>query len=274
MRIFLLLFGLIPALAAANECRFSAAHDFDVDAAGLKTIAFNLGSSDISVEGVPGLARIEVRARACASVEGWLSDLGVDHDRSGDRLSITPKQEHRNAWQSSGSSYAYIELHVRAPAALALEIRSISGDANVRNAAMLAFESASGDLDAKQIAGELTIDVSSGDVKGDAIGRVEVHRTASGDITLRNVGGDVRIERSGSGDLQLSDIRGNVDIGSVGSGDVSAIHVDRNVTVGSVGSGDVFATSIGGDFTVHASGSGDVRYHDVRGSVSVPRDND
>ena len=40
--------ALIPALAAANECRFTAQHDFDVDAAGLKTLAFSLGSSDAS----------------------------------------------------------------------------------------------------------------------------------------------------------------------------------------------------------------------------------
>jgi hypothetical protein len=61
MRSLLFLVALLPAFAAANECRFTAQHDFEVDAAGLKSVAFELGSTDVVVEGVPDLAKVEVR---------------------------------------------------------------------------------------------------------------------------------------------------------------------------------------------------------------------
>ena len=54
-----------PALA--TECKYSAPRNLDIDPAGLHVLAFKLGSSDLQLRGVPGLARIEVRGRACAS---------------------------------------------------------------------------------------------------------------------------------------------------------------------------------------------------------------
>ncbi len=274
MRTLLLLICLAPSFALADECRFTAQHDFDVDAAGLKTVAFALGSSDVVLEGVPGLAKVEVRGRACASDHAWLANLGVDQQRSGDRLTITPRQERQKGWSWFGSSYAYVNLRVRAPAALAAEIRASSGDADVRNVAALSFDASSGDLRVDTIAGPLTIEVSSGDVNGGDVGSVEVRSSSSGDISLRKVRGDVKVARTGSGDLQFDTVGGSVTIDKVGSGDVSARHVGRDVTIGAIGSGDVGVGDVGGDFTVRAKGSGDVHHDDVRGKVSLPRDRD
>jgi hypothetical protein len=273
MRSFLLLISLVPALAAANECRFTAQHDFDVDAAGLRTVALALASSDAVVEGVAGLARVEVRGRACASDQAWLAGLGVDQQRSADRLTITPKQVRHDA-QGFASGYAYVDLHLRVPAALAIDIEGSSGDAEVRNVAALNFDTSSGDLRVDKVAGALTIEVSSGDVSGGDIGSVDVRSTASGDIRLRDVHGDVEVARSGSGDLRFDNVGGGVHIGSVGSGDVSVSHVERDVGVDSIGSGDVGVSDVGGNLTVRSKGSGDVRQHDVRGTVSVPHDDD
>ncbi|MFI4970425.1 MAG: DUF4097 family beta strand repeat-containing protein [Lysobacterales bacterium] len=274
MRSVLFLAALVPMFAGAAECRYTAQHDFDVDAAGLRTVAFALGSSDIVVEGVPGLAKVEVRGKACASDQAWLAGLGVDQQRSGDRLVITPKQERHSGAQWFGSSYAYVELHVRVPAAAAIDIKGSSGDAEVRNVASVALDTSSGDLRVDKVAGALTVEVSSGDVSGSDVGSVDVRSTSSGDISLRDVRGDVEVARSGSGDLRFDNVGGSVRIGNVGSGDVSANHVDRDVTVDSIGSGDVGVGDVGGNFTVRAKGSGDVRQHDVRGTVSVPRDDD
>ncbi|MEO7430828.1 MAG: DUF4097 family beta strand repeat-containing protein [Dokdonella sp.] len=274
MRRVLLLALLVPVFAFANECRFTAQRDFDVDSAGLATLAFALGSSDITVEGVPGLARIEVRAKACASDESWIAGLTVDQQRAGDRLSVTPHSDRGSNWSWFGSSYAYIDLRVRVPENLAIEINGSSSDAEVSGVASLAFDASSGDLRVRHVAGPLTIEVSSGDVIADDIGSVEIRRTSSGDMGLRDVKGDVKVGRGGSGDLQFSHIGGNVDVGAVGSGDVTINSVDRDVTIGSIGSGDVSVDAIGGNFTLRSRGSGDVRHHDVRGTVSVPHDND
>ncbi|HEY0180851.1 MAG TPA: DUF2807 domain-containing protein [Dokdonella sp.] len=261
---------LAPALAAAADCRFTAQHDFDVDAAGLKTIAFDLGSSDLVVEGVPGLAKIEVRGKACASEQERLAELGVDQQRSGDRLTITPKPQRERRDGGLGSGYAYVDLRVRMPSALAADVHSRSGDADVHDVAALNFESSSGDLEVRRIAGALTTRATSGDVEGGDVGRVEVRGTGSGDVELDGVRGDVEVARAGSGDLAFDHVGGSVRIGSVGSGDVRLRRVGGAATVDSIGSGDVVVDGIGGDFTLRAKGSGDVSQHDVRGRVSLP----
>lgn len=274
MRRLVFLFALVPAFAFANECRFTAQRDFDVDAAGLVTVAFAQGSTDVVVEGVADLARVEVRGKACASDQSWLAGLTVDQQRSGDRVTITPHEGRDTNGSWFHSSYAYLELHVRVPAKLAVDIKGSSCDADVSNVAALVFDASSGDLRVDKIAGPLTVEVSSGDVTGGDIGSLDVRRTGSGDFTLHDVRGDVKVARSGSGDLAFDKVGGSVGIGSVGSGDVSASHVERDVTLDSIGSGDVSVASVGGNFSVRSKGSGDVHHDDVRGAVSVPHNND
>ncbi|MGH8173867.1 MAG: DUF4097 family beta strand repeat-containing protein [Rhodanobacteraceae bacterium] len=266
------LIALLPAISIASECRYTAERNFDIDAAGLRTLAFELGSSDVIVEGVPGLARIEVRGRACASDEAWLDQLTVDQKRSGDRVEVTP-HDGRDLYGSNwfGSSYAYVDLRVRAPTQLAVAIRSQSGDASAENVAALDFEGSSGDLEARHIAGVVGLKVSSGDVRATDIGRVDIRSVGSGDISLRDVHSDVEVGRSGSGDLQF-DSTGSVRIGSVGSGDVSLTRANGDVSIDSIGSGDVNVNGVEGNLTVGSIGSGDVRHRNVRGKTSVPRD--
>lgn len=274
-RTALLLFALAPALAAAaDNCKFEAHRDFDVDAAGLKTIAFRIGSSDLVVTGVPGLARIEVRGRACASEQAWLEDLRVDQQRSGDRLEIAPRQDRGQHWSWFESSYAYVDLEVRVPAGLAVDLRSGSGDAKVRNVAALDYDGSSGDLAIDKVAGTVALSLSSGDVDGSDIGSVDVRAVSSGDLGLRDIHGDAQVDRVGSGDVTLDNVGGSVTVGRVGSGDVRIAHVERNVSIDSVGSGDVTASDVGGDFTVRSKGSGDVHHRGVRGKVDVPHDDD
>jgi len=269
---YLFLLALLPAAAGA-ECRYSADRNFDIPAAGLKTVAFDVGSSDLVIEGAPGLAQVEVRGRACASEPAWLDQLTVDQHRSGDRLDITPHNGHDLHGGWSGSNYAYVDLRVRVPTQLAASIKGQSGDAQARNIASLDFDTSSGDLVADHIAGALSVEVSSGDVRGEDIGSVDIRGTSSGDISLRDVHGPVGVARAGSGDL-VFDTVGSVNIGSVGSGDVSVTNAANDVTVESIGSGDVHVDGVNGNFRVGAKGSGDIQHRNVRGKVSVPNDDD
>lgn len=275
-RMFLSLLFLAPLVSvasAADNCKFTAQRDFDVDAAGLKTLALQVASTDAHVEGVAGLTKIEVRARACASQQDWLDKLTVEQRRSGDRLVVTPHEEHSGInWSLAGSTYAWVDLRVRVPAALAVDIHSASGDADVRDVAALAFESASGDLRVENVAGVFSAEVASGDIEGKDVGSLDLRRTASGDIRLRNVRGDARVGNVGSGDITLEHVDGGVEIGSVGSGDLNVSHVAHDVRVNSIGSGDMSVEDIGGDFVVRSRGSGDLHQHGVRGKVDVPKD--
>ena len=68
------------------------------------------------------------------------------------------------------------------------------------------------------IPGTLGVEVSSGDVRGDDLGIVDVRSASSGDITLRDVHGPISVGHVGSGDLRFDTV-GSVSVGSVGSGD-------------------------------------------------------
>jgi hypothetical protein len=259
--------ALVPAFAHA-ECRYTADRNFDIPASGLRTLAFDLGSNDVVVEGAPGQTTIEVRGRACSSDASWLDQLTVDQRRDGDRVTITPHAGHDLHF-----GYAYVDLRVRVPANLAIVSKGDSGDVEARNVGSLDFDSSSGDLVADHIAGRLGAEVSSGDIRASDLGDVEIRRTSSGDITLRDVHGPVNIARVGSGDLHLDSVA-SVSIGHVGSGDVRISDASSDVSVESIGSGDITVSGVGGDFRVGSRGSGDVTHRNVRGKVSVPHDND
>jgi hypothetical protein len=259
-----------PALAM-HECKFTAERNFDIDPAGLKDLKLVLGSSDARVEGVAGAKRIEVRGKACASEEGWLKGLTVTQERAGDRATVTTRHEdgpHMGGW---GTSYAFIDLEVRLPAELVVDVDAGSGDANVTNVAALHFGSGSGDLNAAHVAGPLSIKVGSGDVIADDVGSIAIERVGSGDIRATTVRGEATVGHVGSGDVKFSDVRGGVHVESVGSGDLIASRVGGDVEVGSIGSGDVTATDVGGSFIVHSAGSGDLRHRNITGKVDVPR---
>jgi DUF4097 and DUF4098 domain-containing protein YvlB len=271
MLIGLVLFAASGAALASHDCKFSAERNLDIDPAGLKGLELVLGSSDAHVNGVAGLKRIEVRGKACASEEEWLKDLTVNQERSGDRVRVATKKDHDSHINWFGSSYAYIDLEVRVPADLPVDVDAGSGDANIANIAALGFSSGSGDLEANHVAGPVTIKVGSGDAIVDDVGSVNVERVGSGDIRASKVRGEIKVGHVGSGDLKFSDVHGGVQIESVGSGDVIVNRTGGDVTVGSVGSGDVTVDGVGGNFVVHSAGSGDLRHHNVTGKVDVPK---
>ena len=271
------LFGLILAAVsttalADHDCKFKAERNLDIDPAGLKALTLVLGSSDAQVEGVAGIKRIEVRGKACASEEEWLKDLTVDQERGGDRVRVTTSKNRSGTHINLlGSSYAYIDLTVRIPADLALEVDAGSGDADVGNVASLRFTSGSGDLKAHHVAGDVLVKVGSGDAIIDDIGGLDVERVGSGDIRASNARGDIKVGHVGSGDVTFADVRGSVRIESVGSGDVGVRRTGGDVEIGSIGSGDVTVDGVGGNFIVHSAGSGDLHHHQVTGKVEVPK---
>jgi DUF4097 and DUF4098 domain-containing protein YvlB len=277
MRLMLFATFLLAAnvSAATFECKYTAERPLDIDPAGVHALVLKLESSDAHVRGVAGLNKIEVRGKACASQEDWLADLTVAQGREGDRVVVTTNQHRNNTISVFHSNYAYIDLEVRIPVNLPLQIQSNSGDADIADIASLDFATHSGDLLADHISGAVSAELGSGDIKADDIGSLELRRSGSGDVRARKVHGDVRIGNVGSGDLAFEDVSKSVRVNSVGSGDVGVHGAGGDVVIDSIGSGDVTASDVGGDFIVKASGSGDIHHHGVKGKVSVPeRDDD
>ena len=271
-RLFLASVSLMLSTAAhADDCAHRADRDLDIDAARLKSLAIEAGATDLRVHGVAGLARIEVRGRACASSAELLERLRVTEHRDGDRVVVRAERE-GNSWSLFGSSYASLDLEVRIPAALALDVDTGSGDAVIEDVASLAWKAGSGDLEARNIAGTLRASVGSGDVEARDVGAFDLGSTGSGDIHVDGVRGDVEAGNGGSGDLTFRRVNGSVRVGSVGSGDIALRDIGGNVSVDSTGSGDVDVDGVRGDLTVKAQGSGDTSHRNVAGKVSVPED--
>ncbi|HEX3894740.1 MAG TPA: DUF4097 family beta strand repeat-containing protein [Rudaea sp.] len=265
---------LVGAGAFANECAYQEPRNLDIDAAGLHTLEAKLGSSDLRAEGVAGLNKIEVRARACASEQGRLAALTLDQTRVGDTVTLSTHQADQQNFSAFGSNYAYIDLDVRMPQSLALRVRSNSGDSDLKNLSSLDFSSHSGDLIVDRVDGAVVVDVHSGDVKADGIGSLDVQHSGSGDIQAENVKGDVHVGRVGSGDLTFTGVGKGVHVESVGSGDIIVRNAGGTVLVDSIGSGDVNASDVGGDLIVKSAGSGDVHHSGVKGKISVPKNDD
>lgn len=195
----------------------------------------------------------------------------MTHEVAGDRLTVTPHE--RDAAVNinvSGSSYAWIELRIRVPQRLAVAITTSAGNADVRKVAALDFESSSGDLAVQDITGALVLELGAADANGARVGSLDLRRTGSGDVELREIRGDARVGSVGSGDIMLDGVGGKVAVGSVGSGDLELTRVTGDVQVDSIGSGDLRVRDVGGNLRVAAHGSGDIDYRDVRGKVDLP----
>jgi DUF4097 and DUF4098 domain-containing protein YvlB len=267
-----LLLIALPLAASANECKFSAARNADLDAAGLKDLVLTLGSTDLDIRSAPGLTKVEVRGTACASDAAKLQDLQVNARRNGDHATVdTSTNGGYVNINLFGASYAYMKLVVRVPPSLAVAVDSGSGDVTASDLASLNFDSGSGDLVADHIAGLLTLKVGSADAKAEQVGSVDMRGSGSGDVQVTDVRGDVHAGHSGSGDLSFGHVTGSVSIGGTGSGDIRLETIGRDVDVGSTGSGDVTADGVGGNFSVHSTGSGDIHHSNVKGSINVPK---
>jgi hypothetical protein len=317
MRKFILLFAGVSSLAvacvagAAEQCRYSAPRNAELDAAGLKLLSVEIGPDDLTIRGDAGLTKIVVKGTACASNEKWLANIKVEAQRRGDTASVVADDgDHGVVLSLFGGSYAYLKLDVRVPQSLAVKLQEGSGDAQANGLASLDATLGSGDLKVNGIAREFGLRVGSGDVVAAGVGSLNLSSVGSGDVSVDGVRGDAHVGGVGSGDLGLHNVTGNVSLGSVSSGDTKLSGVGGSVTAGSVGSGDLVvrnvkgnvsvdsiasgdvsveqvggslhagslgagnfgANGVGGDFSVGTVGSGDIHHRGVKGRVSVPRD--
>lgn len=261
---------LAASAAHADRCEFSAIRNLDIDAAGVRNLALEFGSDDLNLKGVPGLARIEVRGRACASSQASLDAMKLSQNRNGDSVSVNvDKGEMSGSW--FGSSYAYIDLEVRVPQTLLVAIKRGSGDVEIENVAGVDSTAGSGDLDARDITGPVFIKVGSGDANLRQTGAITVRGLGSGEVEAQQVRGDVVVNSAGSGTLTFNEVSGSVSVDHIGSGDINVRAISGDVRVGSIGSGDVDADDIGGNLIVESKGSGDVSHQGVKGRVDIPK---
>ncbi|MEO7052889.1 MAG: DUF4097 family beta strand repeat-containing protein [Rhodanobacter sp.] len=252
-RLALAVLLLAPLTAFASPCKFEAPRNLQLDLAGVKAVQISVHSHDLHVIGDGSSNGLTLTGRACASDPSALAQLQVTQQREGDQLRIDIGGKQHFSFSLFGSSYANLEVNVKLPASMPLNVSVGSGDADIRGVQELQSIVGSGDLHVRQIAGKFSTSVGSGDIDATGVGALDA--------------GSV-----GSGDLKVSGVKGDAKVGSIGSGDVTLRQVGGNVHAGTLGSGDLTVNDAAGDFTLGAKGSGDVNHSGIKGKVSVPHD--
>lgn len=236
------------APAWADDCAFRAPRNLDLASAGVKTLEVRARAGELEIRGEPGRSQVQVRGVACASREADLAQIRLVPRREGDRLVVAVEMPENNDWFGGQRT---LDLELRVPARLALDVRDSSGEAEVRGVASLRMQDSSGELHIADIPGAVRVEDSSGELEVRNVGSLHVPHDSSGEIDVVGVRGDVAIDSDSSGGIGVRDIGGSV-------------------TVGSDSSGDIEVENVAGTFTVESDGSGGIEHRGVRGAVRIP----
>jgi DUF4097 and DUF4098 domain-containing protein YvlB len=271
----IVLTALPLAALAEDDCEFRADRSMDIEAKGLSLFKLDTGAGDLIVEGVPGLAKIEVRGKVCASEEKIVGEIQLHQQREGSTVTVgTRIPDEGYTWSLFGSHYAYLDVHVRMPAGLKLDLRDSSGDLEVSGLTNgLDLKDSSGDIKLTDLVGNVTVTDTSGDINVHGIsGDFTVISDSSGDINVDDVKGSAVVQEDSSGDVSLRHVDGDARVDRDSSGDIDFTDIGHDAVVGADGSGDITATRVKGNFTVGAKSSsgGEIRHHDVSGTVTLP----
>ncbi len=259
--------------AFADDCAFKAKRDLDLPAAGLSRFTLQTQAGDLRIVGVAGLATVELRGRACAASAEQLEKLQLQHRSSGDRLDVNTTAPEDKEAKLFGSNYAYIDLEVRLPQALALELTDSSGDIAITDAGAIDLTDSSGDIIIRDPRGDVRVRDTSGDIEiGEAQGNVVVTSDSSGDIEIEGARLDVTVEGDSSGDIQIRKVSGNARVDRDSSGDIRFRGIGGDAEVGIDSSGSVHADGVKGNFKVvsKSGGRSAIEYSDIGGKVSLP----
>jgi hypothetical protein len=202
-------------------------------AEGLRTLRIDAGAGSLRVVGDASLSEVLVTARLVVRGirESRLDDFMADEvrfslEKRGESAVLVGKVDSRFRIFNLGRE-AYLDLTVRTPKSLDLDIDDSSGSVEV--------ESMDGNL--KLVDGSGSVDIR--DIGGD----VEVE-DGSGGISIRGVGGNVTVD-DGSGEVEIFDVQGNVVVDD-GSGSIQIDRVEKDVRIEREGSGSVHIDRVKG----------------------------
>lgn len=245
---------LLVACAVVHGIAFEDEMKLNLPADGIKTLEIDCGSGYLKIKGEEGLKQVEVEATLV--VKGIDEDkvpafkkkyMKLNLEKKGSSAVLTSKIDYNSVSALFKPKSAQINLDVRVPRNLALDIDDGSGSIEVLNIA--------GKVDLEDGSGSVTMDKITGSVSID---------DGSGSIELRSIGGDVDID-DGSGTITVEDAAGNVDVKD-GSGTINIYKTGGSVVV-SDGSGSINIDGVGKDVHIKRDGSGSVSILNVKGTV-------
>lgn len=236
MRGFILSAVFLAGVAQAAWNGYEETRDLTLDGAVLSRLDIDAGAGSLTVTGdesasdVIVVATIKVPDRNEEKAKTRIDeDMQLTLTADGDRARLLSHFE-SGAW--SWGDQPSIDLEVRLPARLALDI-----------------DDGSGSLRVTSVDGDIRIDDGSGSLSlTDAGGGVTID-DGSGSVTIEDVTGELRII-DGSGSIRVNDVGASVYIED--------------------GSGSINVQDVVGDLIVDSDGSGGLRFTRIQGRVEVP----
>lgn len=212
---------------SANADQY-AQRTLQLDTANINILDAETGSGTLIIIGEQDRSTVSVEADIYTIDEG---DFTLKLERSGDKAKLVADVSNRsgNTWRIGGNNSPRINLLVKMPADLALQL-----------------DDSSGSIDIKGLKNNIEIDDGSGSLEIDGGYNIIVD-DGSGSLTIKNATGNVDVE-DGSGSLTIKNTTGKVTIDDSSGG----INVDG-----------------AGSLEIINSGSGGVSIDGVKGDVKV-----
>ncbi|NVK21067.1 MAG: hypothetical protein HWD86_00985 [Kangiellaceae bacterium] len=249
--------GAMTLALASTAQAVETERQLELSSDGLKSFFIDSGAGSLEITGEKDLNKIIVDA--AIEVDGVDNDEAEKWFKKHMKLSLTEKDGKATLqalFETNNSIFSFsnwtgerkIDLVVRMPEHLKLEVDDGSGDTSISNInAALEVDDGSGTLTINNIGGDTWVD------------------DGSGDLYINHVTGDLVVD-DGSGSLTIKDISGAVEIED-GSGSIDIREIGQKVYIDD-GSGSINACDIKGDLTID-DGSGDVDTCNITGEVVV-----
>ncbi|MGI9225894.1 MAG: hypothetical protein ACR2QX_15525 [Woeseiaceae bacterium] len=227
MRGFIVMAMFVASLAQADSKGYTEVRDLALESAGLAEFVIDAGAGSLVVTGVDGARDITVTATIViedkneeAAQKLIAKRLDLKLERDGDRAKLESGFKSGWGWDAN----ARIDLDIRMPAGLALQVDDGSGSTTITGVtADMLVDDGSGSVQVTT-AGSVTVDDGSGSITvSDASGDVDIN-DGSGSIDIRRVGGSVKID-DGSGSIKVDDVENDLIIVDDGSGSVTYTNV-------------------------------------------------
>jgi len=290
MKFIMLIMFIFPLAVSAKT--YGEIKELSISSEIISSMEIECGAGFLKVKGVEGLDEIKVKADITAGnkkgekLNKFIEEeVELSLEKHGGRAVLVSRikppgfsiffKKHRNI---------RIDLTVEVPKEMNIELKDGSGDIELKNInGEIDIDDGSGSIEVADVTGELDIDDGSGDLKINSIeGKTEIH-DGSGELDIQNVIGEMEISdgsgnlevtgvtgdlsiTDGSGDIKIDKVKGDIDIAD-GSGSLWTTDIDGNVKIHD-GSGSIYIDGVSRDVDIAESGSGGVQFKNVKGNVS------
>src|SRR5581483_2287448 len=196
--------GMLTALfAVALLSSPSATRTASAPASGVTRVVINASTGSLRVTGRSGASEIIASGKASAKDDALLARTQVTARRNGSELRI----------EAQVPESASLDLEVKVPSEVMVEIHDGSGTLFVTNAGSLDITDGSGSMEIDTVHGNVRITDGSGsiDVKN-VNGSVTITDDASGSVHVADVTGDFTVLHKGSGYIEYERVGGRVSL--------------------------------------------------------------